>query len=243
MLGTGKSSGCINEASNLLANQNLTQTIQQMGSEAYQRTRDLNDIVPTHRLPASTDGESRAQDANLQVFDPVAEKKGEKILNGSAEEDDDDELLRLRQQRLTLLRKSQEDHILYKSKQHGEYREIAQDDFFNVVVREKGGSDRCCVHFYHKEFESCKQMDHHLSQLARQVMSIRFCKIDAEKCPFLVERLRVTTLPCCLLFKDDVAVDRIIGFEGCIGEDGLLDQEALKERIFGVLGKKEVDTL
>lgn len=244
MLGTGKSSGCINEASNLLANQQLTQTIQHMGTAEYQRNRDANDIIPTHRLPTSGAGPN--EDESLQAYDPVAEKKKEKELQGVHAEDneeDDNELLRLRQTRLASLRKAQEDRIMYKSKQHGEYREIGQDDFFNVVVREKGGSDRCCIHFYHKDFESCKQIDNYLSKMAREVFSIRFCKIEAEKSPFLVERLSITTLPCCVLLKDDIAIDRIIGFERCMGEDGLLDYEAFKKRIFEALGKKAVDEL
>lgn len=239
MLGKGKSSGCINEASNLLANQNLTSTIEHMATKEYQQSRDADDVIPTHRRPK---GEPRQDQSGLQVFDPEAEKRERRLENADLDEDEDEELAFLRQRRLQIMRKAQEDLLVYKSKQHGEYREIGQDDFFNVVVREKGGSDRCVVHFYHKEFESCKLLDRHFSELAREIVSIKFVKIDADKSPFLVERLRVTTLPCCLLFKDDVAVDRIIGYEGCTSEDGALDHDLLAERIQQAIGK-EVPTL
>lgn len=236
MLGKGKSSGCINEASNLLANQNLTNTIEHMATKEYQQTRDESDIIPTHRRPV----QEAPRNEGLAVYDPAAEKKAAHRADAENVEhdDEDDELVMLRQRRLGLLKKAQEDQAVYRSKQHGEYREIAQDDFFNIVVREKGGSDRCCIHFYHADFETCKVLDHHLSQLAKEIIPIKFCKINAEKSPFLVERLRVTTLPCCLLFKDDVAVDRIVGFEGCVGEDGLLDHDLLKERITSAIGKE-----
>lgn len=133
--------------------------------------------------------------------------------------------------RMQHLKTMQEKNAEYRSKQHGEYREISQDEFFNVVVREKGGSDRVCVHFYHKDFETCKVMDRRLSELSQVMLAVKFVKMDAERSPFLVERLHVTTLPCCLLFLNDVCVDRILGFEGCTSEDGTLDAELLRERL------------
>lgn len=238
MLGKGKSSGCINEASNLLANQNLTSTIEHMNTDAYRKTRDENDVIPTHRIPKAS--EVSAEDRELKAYDPAAEKMERRMANADHVEndDEDDELVMLRERRMQMLKKTQEDHLVYRSKQHGEYREIGQENFFDIVVREKGGSDRCCIHFYHKDFESCKQLDHHLSALAKEIIPVKFCKIEAEKAPFLVERLHISTLPCCLLFKNDVAVDRIVGFEGCMGEDGLLDREALKERIQTSIGNE-----
>ncbi|EPY34424.1 Thioredoxin domain-containing protein [Strigomonas culicis] len=231
MLGSGKSSGVVNEASNLKANQNLTNTIEQMSTKAYMSQRDPGDVIPTHQRKANT--ESKNGLSNYTTYDPEAEKAAERVQRGGVDDDDDEdmELLALRRARMQRMKMQTDQEAVWRGKQHGEYREIGQDDFFNIVVREKGGSDHVVVHFYHKDFESCKQLDYRLSQLARQLLYVRFVKIDAERSPFLVERLRVMTLPCCLLFKNDVCIDRILGFEGCVGEDGLLDPELLRERI------------
>ncbi|GET89874.1 hypothetical protein, conserved [Leishmania tarentolae] len=233
MLGSGKSSGVVNEASNLKANENLTATIEQMNSKAYHQSRDMNDIIPTHRRPVL----EVARDNGVPVYDPDAEKQAEKIERGNAAgtDDDDDELMELRRMRLQRMRANQEKQAEWRSKQHGEYREISQDDFFNIVVREKGGSERVCVHFYHNDFETCKVMDRRLSELSRTLLAVKFVKIDAERSPFLVQRLHVTTLPHCLLFLNDVCIDRIVGFEGCATDDSTLDVNLLRERIVHAL--------
>ncbi|KAK7197757.1 Phosducin/Thioredoxin [Novymonas esmeraldas] len=231
MLGSGKSSGVVNEASNLKANENLTATIEQMNSKAYRQSRDMDDVIPTHRRPVA----EAVRDNGVPVYDPAVEKQAEKAERGGAadgaDDDEDDELMELRRMRLQHMRVNQEKQAEWRSKQHGEYREIAQDEFFNIVVREKGGSERVCVHFYHKDFETCKVMDRRLSELSRTLLAVKFVKIDAERAPFLVERLHVTTLPCCLLFLNDVCVDRVLGFDGCTTEDGTLDADLLRERI------------
>lgn len=240
MLGSGKSSGMVNEASNLKANQNLTNTIEQMNTTAYQQQRDVDDVIPTHRRVTKEEEAERkrlAANAGLAVYDPTAEKKQEQVERGNApnaedrDEDSDDELMELRRQRLARMKQQYDQEVAWRGRQHGQYREIGQDDFFNVVVREKGGSEQVCVHFFHKDFERCKVMDRRLSELAQQLLSVRFVKIDAEKAPFLVDRLKVIMLPCCLLFKNDVCVDRILGFDGVQDEEGMLDADMLHERI------------
>jgi len=41
----------------------------------------------------------------------------------------------------------------------------------------------------------------------------QFCKIDAEKSPFLVERLQIVVLPTILCIKDGKTVHQIVGFD------------------------------
>lgn len=65
---------------------------------------------------------------------------------------------------------------------HGEYTEIAEEkDFFEIA---KKSSNFVC-HFYRDDFFRCKVVDKHLHILARKHMETKFCKINAEKCPFL----------------------------------------------------------
>lgn len=231
MLGSGKSSGMVNEASNLKANQNITNAIEQMNKKEYRQNRDLDDVIPTHRRAVA----EAKRDNGVPVYEPAVERMQERLERGGvadiASDDEDAELMELRRARMQSIKSNQEKQAEWRRKQHGEFREISQDEFFNVVVREKGGSERCCVHVYHKDFETCKVMDRRLSELARAMLPVRFVKVDAERSPFLVERLRVTTLPCCLLFLNDICIDRILGFEGCTTEDGLLDADLLRERL------------
>lgn len=229
MLGSGKSSGMINEASNHMANQNLTKAAEHMLTAEYQKTRDLNDVIPTARhllnKPPPKD-----PNRHLQVYDPEAEKQQEKIERTVDEdEDEDDELQRLRDMRRAVAKKESDKMVEYRQKQHGSYREIKESDFFTTVVREKGGSDNVALHFYHKDFERCKIMDQRLQDLAPEIMSVKFCKIDVEKSPFLIEKLKVNVLPCVILFQNDVAVDRIVGFEE-MGVD-TIDEDLLRVRI------------
>ena len=120
--------------------------------------------------------------------------------------------------------------VEWRSKQHGSYREISQDDFFNTVVRDKGGSEDVVVHFYHKDFEKCKVMDSRLQDLCQTFISAKFVRIDVEKSPFLVEKLKVSMLPALILFHNDIAVDRIIGFDE-IGTSDDVDIPRLRARI------------
>lgn len=80
----------------------------------------------------------------------------------------------------------------YLSKGHGEYIEIKEDEFLKTVT----SSHRCVVHFFHKDFESCKVADMHLSKCAKKFIGTRFVSLNSEKAPFFVEKLSVAkTLP------------------------------------------------
>jgi thioredoxin-like negative regulator of GroEL len=103
-----------------------------------------------------------------------------------------------------------------RAKGHGEFREIVQDEFLKEVT----GSDLVLVHFYHRDFERCKIMDMHLGRLAPGHVECKFLKINAEKAPFFVDKLKIRMLPTIICFKDGVAFnDRIIGFEGLVSEE------------------------
>lgn len=53
----------------------------------------------------------------------------------------------------------------------------------------------------------------------RTHLPTRFVKINAEKSPFFVGKLQIKVLPTIVLFKDGIAIDRIIGFEELGGSD------------------------
>jgi hypothetical protein len=64
-------------------------------------------------------------------------------------------------------------------------------EFFNAAKR----SARMVVHFYRSVTPRCQIVDAHFQRLAPQHLETRFVKIDAEKNPFLVERLGIIIMP------------------------------------------------
>lgn len=136
-----------------------------------------------------------------------------------SDRDNDDEdgnaLDNMRRRRLEQLKKKQVQMAEWKAKGHGQYEEIVESDFLKTVI----ASERSVVHFYHKNFETCKVMDMHLRRIAPKIMGIKFMTINAEKTPFFVEKLRVKTLPTVIFFKDGIAVHHMVGFNEVGGNE------------------------
>lgn len=236
MLGRGKQSGMVNEATNQLTNERLTKAVEEMQSKEYQKMRekDTTDVIPTHRHLLQKKKELTG-DEHLEVF--TNEKKTAVDDDESEGSDDDGELAAIRAARMKSIKKEQDKMVEWRQKQHGTYREIGQDDFFATVVRDKGGSEKAVVHFYHADFERCKIMDRHVGDIARADMSTKYVKVNVAASPFLVDKLKITVLPCLVIFYKDVAIDRVLGFEDFGDED--VDPDALRARIENAFRSKE----
>ncbi|KAG8478229.1 hypothetical protein CXB51_028174 [Gossypium anomalum] len=128
---------------------------------------------------------------------------------------DDPELEKLHADRIAALKKEAEKREALKRQGHGEYREISEGDFLGEVT----GSEKVVCHFCHKEFYRCKIMDKHLKALASKHLDTKFIKLDAENAPFFVTKLAVKTLPCVIIFRKGIAVDRLVGFQDLGGKD------------------------
>ncbi|GAV87777.1 Thioredoxin domain-containing protein [Cephalotus follicularis] len=126
---------------------------------------------------------------------------------------DDPELEKLHADRIAALKKETERRQILQRKGHGEYREISEGDFLGEVT----GSEKAICHFYHKEFFRCKIMDKHLKALSAKHIDTKFIRMDAENAPFFVAKLQIKTLPCIILFRKGIAVDRLVGFQA-LGE-------------------------
>lgn len=132
----------------------------------------------------------------------------------------------LRERRLQQMKKMAEKRRQWIALGHGEYSEIqAEKDFFSVVK----ASDRVVCHFYRENWP-CKVMDKHLSILANQHMETRFVKINAEKSPFLAEKLKIVVLPTLALIKKAKVDDYVVGFDELGGTDDFSTEE-LEERL------------
>ncbi|CAJ1954447.1 unnamed protein product [Cylindrotheca closterium] len=124
--------------------------------------------------------------------------------------DDEGALEAFRARRLAELQQAHKKESEQKAKGHGEFRTISQDEF----LPECTSSLWVVVHFFHKDFERCNIMDHHLKRIAPLHLTCKFVRIDAEKAPFFVEKLKIQTLPTLLIFLDGKTVHRLTGFDG-----------------------------
>lgn len=147
--------------------------------------------------------------ANAQ--DHVLDKQIEDLQNMK-----EDDLEALRARRRQNMMKEQEKNRQLRSFGHGQYDELPnQEEFFAAVKK----STQMVVHFYRGSTERCKIVDARIAELVPRFIKTRFCKIDAEKAPFLVERLNIFMMPTLLLVKDCATVHQIRGFDELGGTD------------------------
>lgn len=119
------------------------------------------------------------------------------------------DLEKLREQRIKELKKQANQRQEWKNNGHGEYTELADEkEFFEVSKK----SANIVCHFYRDSTPRCRIVDMHLKTLASKHVEAKFCKVNAEKCPFLTQRLRIKVIPSIALIKDSKTKDYIVGF-------------------------------
>jgi len=129
---------------------------------------------------------------------------------------DDDDIEKIRQRRLKAMQKAHQAKQEFLQKGHGVYKEIASEkDFFDEVKDSK----RAVVHFYRPTTERCKIFDKHLGLLAPKYLEARFVKLNAEKSPFLCERMKIKVIPTLLLIVDGKTQEKVVGFDQLGGHD------------------------
>ncbi|XP_059647859.1 thioredoxin domain-containing protein 9 homolog [Cornus florida] len=160
----------------------------------------------------------------LSVVKAVEDKIDDEI--AALDRLDDDDLEALRERRLQQMKKMAEKRSRWIALGHGDYSEIpAEKEFFSVVK----ASERVVCHFYRENWP-CKVMDKHLSILAKQHIETRFVKINAEKSPFLAEKLKIIVLPTLALIKNAKVDDYVVGFDE-LGATDEFSTEELEERL------------
>jgi hypothetical protein len=124
-------------------------------------------------------------------------------------DDEEEKIMRdIRERRVAELKNNYQELQENKIKGHGQYREITETEFLPNVTTSKF----VICHFYHKDFERCKIVDMHLREIAKTHVEAKFLYLNAEKCPFFIQKLQVQVLPTIICFIDGVAVDRVVGF-------------------------------
>ncbi|XP_076042027.1 phosducin-like protein 3 [Oratosquilla oratoria] len=145
---------------------------------------------------------------------------------------DADDLESIRKERIEAMKKRAQKKQEWLAIGHGEYSELYdQKEFFDTSKK----SENVVCHFYRDGFFRCKIMDKHLDILARKHVETRFCKINAEKAPFLTDRLRIKVLPTLCVLRNGKTRDYIVGFTD-LGNTDEFPTEMLEWR----LGRTEV---
>lgn len=128
----------------------------------------------------------------------------------------EDDFDKLRQRRLEKMKKAEQQKNLYKQLGHGEYTELAnQQEFFEAAKH----SPRVICHFYRPTTKYCEVVDAHMSRLAGRHLETRFCKLNAEKSPYLVEKLNVYMMPTLVCIKNQETTHHIKGLDEFGGTD------------------------
>lgn len=102
------------------------------------------------------------------------------------------------------------------------------------------GEERLLCLFY-RESPPCQVMRKHLSILATSHIETKFLMIEAEKAPFLAERLKIWMLPTIALVKNEKTTDYIVGLDEMGGIEDF-DTSLLESRLIeaGVLFERRV---
>ena len=188
--------------------------------QLQQQAQNVRQVIEKHDTRAKKDDEDGDDDDDDRSADSDDEWLNELESDPALEE--------IREHRLQQLRQEHLHKLELKSKGHGDYRTISQDEFLPETCAaaaatdssksKRAASEWVVVHFFHDEFIKCKVMDHHLKIVAAKHLECKFLRIEAQKAPFFCSKLKVMTLPTVLVLRKGNVVDRLVGFEG-IAED------------------------
>lgn len=122
---------------------------------------------------------------------------------------DTNDLEQLRKNRVKELQKQEEQKRIWLINDHGKYEELPEEKMFFDVIKK---SENVVIHFFRDSSPRCAIVDKHLKILAAKHIETRFVKFNAEKCPFLAEKLKIKTIPSIVLVQNTIMVDKIVGF-------------------------------
>ncbi|SOV77053.1 phosducin-like protein, putative [Plasmodium sp. gorilla clade G3] len=148
------------------------------------------------------------------------EIKKYEILERKVYDENDEELENIKNKRLEELKNKHKEKLTLLKKGHGTYKEVlSEKEFFEIC---KSSKNVCC-HFYRNTTWRCQYMDKKLIDLSSKYWNINFIKINAEKSPFLCERLKIWCIPTLMLIQNGKTEHSIIGFDE-LGGDNFSEQ-------------------
>jgi hypothetical protein len=135
---------------------------------------------------------------------------------------DEDAVERMRRDRLEQLKRVAKQKQEWLAHGHGTYREVDdQKRFFDELKT----TARAVVHFYRPSTRRCEILDRHFDTLARKHVETKFLRVNAERSPFLVERLKIWMLPTVVCIKNGRTDHSIVGFDEMGGQDNFTTED------------------
>lgn len=129
---------------------------------------------------------------------------------------DGDELEDIRRRRLEAMKTSAKTRKSLLERGHGVVNDLDDERGFFDKMK---GEDKMIVHFYRRGSWPCEVMDAHCATIARKHTETLVCRIDAEKSPFLTDKLKIWMLPTLACIRNTKVVDYIVGFDDVGGTD------------------------
>eukprot|EP01061_Rhynchopus_euleeides_P026302 TRINITY_DN43031_c0_g1_i1.p3 TRINITY_DN43031_c0_g1~~TRINITY_DN43031_c0_g1_i1.p3 ORF type:complete len:228 (+),score=104.64 TRINITY_DN43031_c0_g1_i1:73-756(+) len=208
--------GMVSNNSNNQAADRLGDMVEYMKTDEYRKSREPKPV------------KDEAKPLYMKGPNDVGSRPEEVDMMG----DDDFEVQQIRARRMAAMKAKQQKAQELKKQGHGIYRDVDEKEFLPEVT----STQFVVCHFYHTKFQRCSLMHDKLGELSARLVQVKFIKINAEEAPFFCDKLSVTVLPCLVMFKNGVAVDRIQGFDGLSNTDSFPVSRLEKRvcKIFGV---------
>ncbi len=150
------------------------------------------------------------EQAVLQTAKQLENQLDKQIEQYNVENLDEDDFEQLRRQRLAQLKKQQAERNAWSSNGHGKMNEIPDEKSFFESCKT---SRRVVALFSNSSNPYCKILEEHLTRIAQQHMETKFLVINAEKSPFLVDRLKIWMIPTVVLIVDQKTEYSIVGLD------------------------------
>lgn len=115
----------------------------------------------------------------------------------------------LRRKRMKDLKEKEIKRREWLANGHGSYDELPEEKKFFEVIKK---SENVILHFYTNSNERSKIVDMHFKILAPKHVETLFTKLNAEKCPFLAEKLKIKAIPSIVCIHNGIMVDKLVGF-------------------------------
>lgn len=143
----------------------------------------------------------------------------------------DDQLEAIRQKRLNQLKKQAEDRARWRRNGHGTVHRVPEKEFFS---RSKGIPRMVAIFFRPGSSRYTEDFLEHITLIAQAHLETLFITIDAEKAPFLCDRLRIRVMPSLVLVKDGEIDQMLPGLDHLCSQNGAFSTNTIEKRLFNL---------